>query len=366
MKSSFGFSIACLTLACGCSTLDVSKAKSFWPARQEKPQQPSSVVAIWSEGVAHQAGAPAIRGFAGRVIFYDAEGTKPVKVDGTLTVYAFDEGGRDRSDTRPDRKYIFTPEQLEKHYDPVKVGPAYAIWIPCDRADGFRKETSLIVRFTPCKGSLVVGEMAKLVLNGPPPPTVAGPAQPTPRDGVVARNDPMVRPTAYESPIPGRPGEPLAGEPGGSGIRSTTIQLPENLARRMATARPTGAERIGRTTVVPGGVASSYAGPLSTGGAAAASRAPSTAMQASAATGPAGAATSQASPPQALPGVHSSPARPRVPGVTIAPQVRDHGGLRPFPGASPYAPPATLPAAPPTASASTSSGVPWSPGPVAE
>jgi len=352
MKSSLGFSIACLALACGCSTLDVSKAKSFWPGHQEKPQQPSSVVAIWSDGVAHQPGAPAIRGFAGRVIFYDAEGTKPGKVDGTLTVYAFDEDGRERADTRPDRKYVFTAEQLEKHYDPVKVGPAYAIWIPCDQADGFRKETSLIVRFTPRKGTLVVGEMAKLVLNGPPPPTVAGTTRSSARDGALPTNDPMVRPTAYESPVPGQTIEPAT-----SGIRSTTIPLPENLARRLAASQPTGLERIGRTTVVPGGVASSRANAFSTGRSASA-QTPLNATQASPATGWAGPATSAASSQATLPAVHSSPARPRVPGVTIAPQVRGHAGLQPFPGALPSAPPATLPAASLTAGASASSGVP--------
>jgi len=347
--------------------LDVSKCKSLWPARQEKPQQPSNVVALWTEGVAHQSGGLAVRGFAGRVIFYDATGATPVKVDGTLTVYAFDEAGRGKSDTKPDRKYVFTPEQLANHYDPVKVGPAYAIWIPCDQADGFRKETSLIVRFTPRRGTLVVGEMAKLVLSGPIPPTVAESPHPPPRAGAVPVNDPMVRPTAYESPIAGQPGELAPGQPGEGGIRSTTIQLPENLSRRMATARPAGVERNGRTTVVPGGIASSRAGTLSTGRSVGASRATLTASsQASAAMDPAGSAASQPSRPSTLPGVHSSLARPRVLGATIAPPARDHAGSRPLPGASPSVPPSTLPPGPLTATASPSSVAPSLPNPVAD
>ncbi len=363
MRSSLGFAIGCLSLICGCSTLDLSKCKSLWPAGPEKPQQPASVVALWKEGVVHQSASPPMRGFAGRVIFYGSDGVKPVKVDGTLTIYAFDETGRGKSDMKPDRKYVFTPEQLASHYDPVKIGPAYAVWVPWDEASGFRKDMSLIVRFAPRKGELVVGEMTRLVLNGAAPPNVE--ANPVQTVGSPRVADPMVRPTSYDTPIPGRPGESPPREQAEAGIRSTTIPLPDNLTRQIAGARSSSrtlVERRGRTTLVPGGVAASrmnafgVAEPAAERGNAPGS--PLTASPAQAAGMPAATApmASAASPPSrlsALPGVHSSLARPRVPGVPIAPLTRDRAASRPLPGASPYLPPSTPPPEPPPTAAST-------------
>ena len=248
MRASFGLAIGCLGLICGCSTLELSKCRSLWPAGQQKPQQPTSVVAIWTEGVVHQSAGPPMRGLMGRVIFYGGDGTKPVKVDGTLTVYAFDETGRGKSDTKPDRKYVFTPEQLANHYDPVKVGPAYAVWVPWDEAGGLRKDMSLIIRFAPRKGELVVGEMARLVLSGAAPPNAE--AHPTQRAGSSQVADPMVRTASYETPTPSRSGEQPLRQQAVGGIRSTTIPLPDNLTRHLAGARPsnpTPVARHGRT-----------------------------------------------------------------------------------------------------------------------
>jgi hypothetical protein len=343
MKFPQWFAVSCLGLACGCSTLDISsKCKSLWPAGQEKPQQPASIVAMWTEGVVHPSGGASLRGFAGRVIFYGRDGTKPVKVDGTLTVYTFDEAGRGKADAKPDRKYVFTPEQLASHYDPVKVGPAYALWVPWDEASGPRKEISMIVRFVPRKGELVVGEMTRLVLNGAAQP-VENLASHSPGGANAARmGDPQVRPAAYEMSVPNQPGEPAS-----PGIRSTTIPLPDNLTRQIASARSTGAgvvQRNGSTIVVPAGVASRI--PLT-----------ASAGQAPIATAPS-AAGGLPSRPSVLPGAHSPLARPRVPGVAIAPLTRDHALLRQSPATAPYSPESTPPQAPLSANASIVSDVP--------
>jgi len=348
--------------------LELSKCRSLWPAGQQKPQQPTSVVAIWTEGVVHQSAGPPMRGLMGRVIFYGGDGTKPVKVDGTLTVYAFDETGRGKSDTKPDRKYVFTPEQLANHYDPVKVGPAYAVWVPWDEAGGLRKDMSLIIRFAPRKGELVVGEMARLVLSGAAPPNAE--AHPTQRAGSSQVADPMVRTASYETPTPSRSGEQPLRQQAVGGIRSTTIPLPDNLTRHLAGARPsnpTPVARHGRTPVVPAGVAASrmhaagMAGPTVGGGNAPGvplTVSPEQAGGAWAATPPTASAASPPSRPPALPGVHSPLARPRVPGVLVAPLTRDHAGSRPLPGASPYLPPSTPPAEPLPATASSGPDVP--------
>lgn len=348
MKSLHWLIVISLGSTCGCSALDASKTKSLWSAAGEQPQQPSSIVAIWSEGVVHQAGAPPTRGYAGRVIFYGAEETKPVKVEGTLSVYAFDEVGRGKSDSKPDRKYVFTPEQLARRYDPVKVGPAYAVWIPWDEAGGPRKDISLIVRFVPSKGQLVVGEMARLVLNG------TGPSLEAPNTAYglnrTGQSDPMVRPVSYETPVGGPPSTQLGAERREGTVRSTTIQLPADMMRRLQQPR-TDLQSIqqGRRTdyqsVPQAGRTDWQSVPQQT--ASAAGALPTSPGASSPAPG-----LSLSSPRWAPPGARSPLGRSRVPGVPIAPLTRDHGTSPPNHAAPPYRPEPTPPAAPPQVDAS--------------
>lgn len=334
MRRAHCLALVFVTATCGCSTLDLSKAQSLWPAASEKPQQPASIVAIWSEGVVHQASVPPIRGYAGRILFYDASGAKPVKVDGTLTVYAFDETGRSKADTRPDRKYVFTPEQLANRYDPVKVGPAYAIWIPWDEAGGPRKDISLIVRFAPRSGQIVIGEMARLVLNG----TTTDPAPAEASQSAARMGDPMVRQTSYETSAAACARALPSTQRTEDSLRSTTIQLPDDMLRRLQQRRAASSASIGVQR------ADGPSGPRQT--ASVAGMAPSSPASSSP-----GAGLSPASPHGALPATHWSPGRPRVPGVPIAPLTRDRGASPPRPAGPPSPPEPTPPPAPPAADA---------------
>ena len=101
-------------------------------------------------------------------------------------VYAFDEDGRDPSNAKPDRKYVFTKEQFAKHYSKSNIGHSYSVWIPWDEVGGPQKQISLIVRFTPDKGDVVVGEQTRHLLPGRTPEG-AWPQSP----GAVNPNAPM-------------------------------------------------------------------------------------------------------------------------------------------------------------------------------
>lgn len=130
---------------------------------------PTKIVAVWTDAVLHQAGKPATRGFGGRLMFYGPDESTPIKVDGTLVVYAFDEEGRSPTDVKPDRKYVFSPEQFARHYSKSKLGHSYSVWVPWDEVGGPRKEISLIARFIPKNGgAAVVSAQARQNLPGLP------------------------------------------------------------------------------------------------------------------------------------------------------------------------------------------------------
>lgn len=156
-----------LAMAAGCSSMNLATVP-FIGEPGGKPQSPGSVVAIWSDSMRHEPGQPAQRGFAGQLMFYGKDQDKPVKVEGSLQVYAFDEEGRDPVNVKPDRKYVFTEEQLAGRFAQGKLGPCYTVWIPWDSTGGPQKEVSLIARFVDKEGRVVVSEQSKHVLFGPP------------------------------------------------------------------------------------------------------------------------------------------------------------------------------------------------------
>src|SRR5215471_323342 len=148
-----------------------------WPFRdKDKPQQgvPVRLVGAWTDTVMTQPGQKPQRGFGGRVTFYDKEGKKPILVDGQLVVYTFDEAGRQQTDNKPTRRYVFPGDQMPLHMSKSDMGASYSFWLPWDDVGGPKTEVSLICRFEPKGGGVVTGEQTHHLLPGPSVPVVAG------------------------------------------------------------------------------------------------------------------------------------------------------------------------------------------------
>lgn len=239
--------LVCILAAQGCSQFDLTKDIPWPMGDADNPKAPTKVVAIWTETVLTQVGQPSKRGFGGRLMFYNNHEDKPVKVDGTLVVYAFDEEGRKPTDVKPDRKYVFPREQFPAHYSKSKIGHSYSVWVPWDEVGGPTKEMSLIVRFTPVKGSVVVGEQTKHVLSGLPRQE-EGPTTSQARQAQVrhsARGP--VHPASYQTEATAdrpedadRQADDAANQPRQKKMITTTIDVPSRfgLGTPVATPRP--------------------------------------------------------------------------------------------------------------------------------
>ncbi|MGC4003611.1 MAG: hypothetical protein QM811_10965 [Pirellulales bacterium] len=150
----------------GCASFDLNKRIPWGTSGEDgKPVPPMRLMAVWADTVMTTPGKPAMRGFGGRICFYD-QANEAVKVKGTLIVYAFDETGRAQTNVTPDRKFVFMPEDFEKHYSKGRLGHSYSFWLPWDEVGGRQTEISLIVRFQPEKGGEIVGEQTKHLLPG--------------------------------------------------------------------------------------------------------------------------------------------------------------------------------------------------------
>jgi hypothetical protein len=166
-------SLCVLALAVsGCAGADKGgdlSERFSWLNREPKPQQPSSVVLVWTDTVLNTIGQPPVRGFGGRVMFFDHAGGDQVPVNGKLIVYAYDESDGDAVTNVPDRKFVFTSEQLKELYSETDMGHSYSVWIPWDKVGGERKQISLLARFESNNGAITISEMSRQMLPGVPP-----------------------------------------------------------------------------------------------------------------------------------------------------------------------------------------------------
>ncbi|HET6328067.1 MAG TPA: hypothetical protein VFG04_25515 [Planctomycetaceae bacterium] len=167
--------------AAGCLGLDV--AGTFrWPgARTEQPLAGRMTVS-WKNDMQKKAGKNMLRGFQGKVQFFAADPPKPagkdpaktpeanpktVPVDGTLTVYAFEETSDGKEGTGPSKKYVFPAKDLRKVHREGPEGHEYDVWLAWDKVGGAERHIRLLARFDPAGGGQVVmSDNSREVLPG--------------------------------------------------------------------------------------------------------------------------------------------------------------------------------------------------------
>jgi hypothetical protein len=219
--------LACLLLLllAGCSEFD-KQAGFPWLTGKKNAPAAKSMTAMWTETVMSQAGQPSTRGFGGRLHFFGEDDKKPLKVKGTLTVYAF-EGDDKTASVKPQKKYIFLPEQLESHESESSLGPSYSFWLPWDAVGGPQKQFSLIARFESKEGGVVLSQPTRIVLSG-----VDESAPPSQNPGQFNRIQAdartyETRTVSMEEPVP--PGEKASDAD--NKMSSFTIDVPSKFLR---------------------------------------------------------------------------------------------------------------------------------------
>ncbi len=227
----------------GCSQFNLRDNIPWGTGKDGKFDSPMQVVPFWTTGVQNQGDRQGLRGLGGRLYFYGKSPNKPVKVKGTLVIYAFDEKGRDPRNMVPDRKYVFTPDQFQNKFSKTDLGPSYSVWLPWDEVGGPEKQVSLIVRFTTENGEMVSGEQIKVRLPG------ASTDSPTVAAGTTGATGQSVDPAlaalgSWASQYAVRPAsvqQPVAGADGGA-ASSGVVQAG-------ATANPQSSVGVGEVQV---------------------------------------------------------------------------------------------------------------------
>lgn len=160
---SFGMAAAFV----GCQSMETPKFLMTEKAKAQAAERetPARMAVIWSEAALSNPGQPAIRGFGGRVYFYNDRG-ETIAAKGQFTVYAFDDSTQEEAGRAPEKKFAFTAEQFQQHQGKSTLGPSYSIWLPWDQQGGEQREISLLPIFTSTSGKVVAGEQSTNVLPG--------------------------------------------------------------------------------------------------------------------------------------------------------------------------------------------------------
>lgn len=177
--------VAIVSIIVGCSQLDVGRAWPWSPAKSEKPE-PGRMTVAWTHATETESGRE-MRGFRGRIFFYpkekstaeakpqSKESQKPMKVEGTLTVYAFDVTAAGKLSPGAPRKFLFVPDKFKKQCSESKQGPSYNVWLPWDGVGGPSQQINLWTRFDAVNnGPVVTSDNSRQLLPGAPTQIAAG------------------------------------------------------------------------------------------------------------------------------------------------------------------------------------------------
>ncbi|MEZ6092818.1 MAG: hypothetical protein R3C03_01075 [Pirellulaceae bacterium] len=167
----------------GCQSVHWSKGdfeKKNWlnqPVKKKKkvsddPQVPAHFVAVWKEGVLRAPDGGYARGFGGRFYFYNQE-NEPIKVDGDVYIYGFDDSFEGIELKTPDQKYVFHQEDLQGHYSETDLGHSYSFWIPWDQEHNVNKRVSLVPVFKSSTGAVINSDKSIVSLPGSKSATLA-------------------------------------------------------------------------------------------------------------------------------------------------------------------------------------------------
>ena len=162
----------------GCKSFDLMKNDTDatsdddpWWKKDDLPPvgKPAKIVAIWSNSVFNEPGSGPMRGLGGRVYFYNAK-HQPVRVEGELTAYLYDDTGEiDQENQKADKRIKFSEDEVAEKYTPTEFGPSYSFWLPWDNVGGELAQLSVIPVFKSSTGDMLVGDQARYVLPGKKP-----------------------------------------------------------------------------------------------------------------------------------------------------------------------------------------------------
>lgn len=215
----------------GCQPLMSKKSMIPWGSKNKDAKViPDRILAVWTDTVLHQQGQTGVRGFGGRIYFYEKDKTDPIEVEGSLAVYAFDAEDDAVDSQKPLRKFVFTPEQLAGHMSKTSIGPSYSIWLPWSAVGDPPQKLSLITRFEGVDGGTTISDPVIKLLPGIVKKADSEKTSNSPalnKSSAQKSVDMGVQPASYSEPKESEPNKRMESRP------VETIELPPGFQRHL-------------------------------------------------------------------------------------------------------------------------------------
>ncbi len=226
--------------------------------KNKKTNPPVTMAVIWKDSVLEKPGVPSVKGFGGRIFFYDKD-NQSVTAEGELVIYGYDDsqdiGGENMTGeegsiakrSKADRKFVFPAEQFQTHYSETDLGASYSVWIPWEKVGGTRKTIVLIPIFKSADGNVIKTAQSINVLPGKSPGENVDAGSysisRSPKANESKSETGSVQQAAFESGGEAKTSqanlaggeEPVYNQPR---IRTSTIPLTPAMAARLSTPQP--------------------------------------------------------------------------------------------------------------------------------
>ncbi len=153
----------------GCSGRNTISFNNWNPWKEKSAAPVAKIICIWEASRGRDMNGSPARGVAGEISFITPNSSIPVKVDGDVEVYVFDNQGKREERTKPIHKFRFDSLSWNRHFiESGSVGPSYNVFIPYTRKVVHQVEVSLSVRFIPKTGrQSVISSIDRIILPGP-------------------------------------------------------------------------------------------------------------------------------------------------------------------------------------------------------
>ena len=163
--SRLAVALVCVALS-GCATLDLP-----WPNRIPEASLKNPVVRVlclWEPSEGRDPKGLPCRGFAGQILFLGNQGGRPVKVNGTVKVYQFDDLGTEEEQAVPVHQFEFDAGAWNRHMKVGSFGAAYHVFIPYMRPGHHEANCAVYLKYTPHEGQPITSDMSHIYVKGRP------------------------------------------------------------------------------------------------------------------------------------------------------------------------------------------------------
>ena len=152
------------SLASGCATFQLPFGKKIPTATAKDPAV--QILCLWQHGEGNDPDGYPCKGFQGQILFLSSQASTPIRVDGDVRIYLFDDQGTLEEQAKPLRLFNFDSGSWDIHLTNSALGPTYSVFVPYVRRGIPDANCSLRVRLKPKHGPIVFSDFSTMQLNG--------------------------------------------------------------------------------------------------------------------------------------------------------------------------------------------------------